>query len=161
MYDNLPQRLKATGSFCGYKLEQRDGKPTKVPYNMRTRSRAQANNKSTFCDYATAIAQAGSYDGLGMGVFDGLSAIDIDHCVKADGTLTPLAADVVEIIDSYTELSPSGKGVRILFAAEGFNIEQTSPGQFYIEPQKPGTLRPIEELRKVHSKGKPILYEIF
>ena len=126
MYDNLPQSLKATGSFCGYKLEQRDGKPTKVPYDMRTRSRAQSNNKGTFCDYATAIAQVGSYGGLGIGVFDGLSAIDIDHCVKSDGALTPLAADVVEAMDSYTELSPSGKGVRILFAAEGFEYDKAS-----------------------------------
>ena len=118
MYDNLPQSLKATGNFCGYRIEQRDGKPTKVPYDLLTGNKAQSNNKNTFCDYATAIKQAGSYDGLGVGVFDGLSAIDIDHCVKADGTLTPLAADVVETMDSYAELSPSGKGVRILFAAD-------------------------------------------
>lgn len=135
MYDNLPQSLKATGSFCGYKLEQRDGKPTKVPYDMRTRSRAQSNNKGTFCDYATAIAQVGSYDGLGVGVFDGLSAIDIDHCVKADGTLTPFAADVVETMDSYAEHSPSGKGVRILFAAEGFEYDKAF---YYINNRKVG-----------------------
>ena len=124
MYDNLPQSLKATGSFCGYKLEQRDGKQTKVPYDMRTRSRAQSNNKNTFCDYATALKHLHRYGGLGVGIFDGLCAIDIDHCVNTDGTLSPLAADVIEIMDSYSEVSPSGKGLHILFAAAGFDYDK-------------------------------------
>lgn len=135
MYEKLPQSLKATGKFCGYKLEQRNGKPTKVPYDMRTQSRAQSNNKNTFCDYATALKQLHRYDGLGAGIFDGLCAIDIDHCVNADGTLSPLAADVIEIMDSYSEVSPSGKGLHILFAAAGFDYDKAF---YYINNQKLG-----------------------
>ena len=135
MYEKLPQKLKDTDLFCAYRNEQRGGKKTKVPYNMRTLCRAQSNNKESFCDFATALRHVSKYDGLGVGVFDGLCAIDIDHCVKPDKTLTALAADVAEIMDSYTEYSPSGTGLRILFTAEGFEYDKT---RYYINNQKLG-----------------------
>ena len=135
MYEKLPQKLKDTGLFCAYRNEQRGGKKTKVPYNMRTPRKAQPNNKESFCDFATALRHVSKYDGLGVGVFDGLCAIDLDHCVNPDQTLTALAADVAEIMDSYTEYSPSGTGLRIFFTADGFEYDKA---RFYINNQKVG-----------------------
>ena len=124
MYEKLPQKLKETGLFCAYRNEQRGGRKTKVPYNMRTPSRAHCNSRESFCDFATALRHVSKYDGLGVGVFDGLCAIDLDRCVQPDKTLTALAADVVETMDSYTEYSPSGTGLRILFSADGFAYDK-------------------------------------
>jgi hypothetical protein len=43
-----------------------------------------------------------------------LGGIDLDTC-RGDGTLAPWAAQVVDRLDSYTETSPSGTGVKVLF----------------------------------------------
>lgn len=86
-----------------------------------------SNNPSTFSTFHEAVnaLERGRYDGLGVGVFDGLCAIDIDHCLDEDGTPSPLAVDVVSAMESYTETSPSGQGVRIFFRASGFNYDKS------------------------------------
>ena len=94
--DTLPASLKDRALWCVWKYKQRDGKPTKVPYNPRTGGRAQSNNPATFSDFKTAVAAFGryQYDGMGICVFPPFAAIDIDHCVT-DGELSPMAADIV------------------------------------------------------------------
>jgi hypothetical protein len=42
-----------------------------------------------------------------------ITAIDLDHCVKG-GVVDPWAAEVVAKLDSYTEISPSGNGLRVM-----------------------------------------------
>ena len=44
---------------------------------------------------------------------DPFIGIDIDHCVN-EGALSELAEDVIEILQSYTEYSPSGEGIHII-----------------------------------------------
>ena len=44
----------------------------------------------------------------------GLSGIDLDHVVCADGTLEPFAEEIVQSMNSYTEYSPSGTGLHVL-----------------------------------------------
>lgn len=126
--EGLPQELKDTGRWCVWRYETREGsaKPTKVPYNPRTGGGAMSNNPSTFTSYLEAVnaLERGGYDGLGVGVFDGLCAVDIDHCIADDGTPSPLAVDIVSTIESYTETSPSGQGVRIFFKAAGFTYDK-------------------------------------
>ena len=40
---NIPQELKANASFCVWKKEKRQGKPTKVPYNPKSGKLAKTN----------------------------------------------------------------------------------------------------------------------
>ena len=127
--EGLPQELKDTGRWCVWKYEQREGrgKPTKCPYNPRTGGGAMSNNPGTFTSYQEAVnaLKRGGYDGLGVGVFDGLCAIDIDHCIEEDGTPSLLAVDIVSTMESYTETSPSGQGIRIFFKADGFSYDKS------------------------------------
>ena len=108
-FNTLPDKLIECALWCVWKYEDREGKPTKVPYNPRTGGRAQSNNPATFSDFKTAVAAFGTckYDGMGIGVFPPFAAIDIDHCVE-NGILSPLASDIVTHSKSYTEYSPSG-----------------------------------------------------
>ncbi len=54
--------------------------------------------------------------GLGRTPYTG---IDLDDCVNPEtGEINPAALKIVEAFDSYTELSPSGTGVRIFIEAE-------------------------------------------
>ncbi len=79
-YDNLPKDLKENGKYCLWKYEERNGqdKPTKVPYQINGR-RAQPNNIRTFSDLASVLKLINQYDGMGIGVFEDFSAIDVDH----------------------------------------------------------------------------------
>lgn len=136
--DNLPAKLRDTGLFCCWRYEERGGKRTKVPYNPRTGGRAQSTNPDTFAPLAVALAalEPGGYDGIGVGVFGTLGAIDIDHCISDAGEISEMALDIVRTMNSYTEYSPSGKGLRILFTVpDGFQYDKA---RYYINNQKIG-----------------------
>ena len=115
---NIPQELKNNASFCVWKLEKRRGKPTKVPYNPRTGQLAKTNDASTFSDFGTAMKAyaMGGWDGIGYRVSEGIGAIDIDHCIREDGSLNDVAASILAFLpDAYFERSPSGTGLRGFF----------------------------------------------
>ena len=138
--DNLPAQLKERGLFCCWRYETRSGsdKPTKVPYNPRTGGKAQSTNPQTFAPLAVAMGalEGGGYDGIGVGVFGSLGAIDIDHCMDEAGKPSGLARDIVGTIRGYTERSPSGHGLRILFTVpDGFQYDKA---RYYINNQKLG-----------------------
>jgi len=128
--DNLPSTLREEGRFCVQKA--------KIPYNPRTGGKAKSNDPTTFSTFEQAMKalENGSYDGIGVGVFGNLGAIDIDHCVSDTGKLSSLAADIVNTMDAYTEYSPSGKGLHILFTMpEDFVYSKV---RYYINRQEIG-----------------------
>jgi putative DNA primase/helicase len=125
-YENIPDELKNEARWCVWKREQRNGKDTKVPYNPYTGFHARSNDISTFSDFETACGafEKGGYTGLGIGMFNGFAAIDIDHCIE-NGEPSDVAKDIIEKMDSYTEISPSGKGIRIICKVNNFNYDTT------------------------------------
>ncbi|MEC3756577.1 phage/plasmid primase, P4 family [Bacillus halotolerans] len=118
MYDfkNIPQELKNAPQWILWRSEERNGKKTKVPYQIDG-SMAQSSNKRTWSTFATIMKffNEQEYDGIGF-MFskdDPFIGIDIDHCVN-DGVLSPFAQEIIQTISSYTEYSPSGEGVHII-----------------------------------------------
>ena len=94
----------------------------KIPLNPRNGTRAKANDSSTWGTFAEAFGFAqchgffhDSSGGLGFELSFGYAGIDLDDVILSDGSLKPFAADIVRLMDSYTEYSPSGKGIHILF----------------------------------------------
>jgi len=56
----------------------------------------------------------GSVDGVGYVLGDGVAGVDLDDCRDPEtGTIEPWAAQIITDINSYTEVSPSGTGVKI------------------------------------------------
>jgi len=57
-------------------------------------------------------------DGIGfvLAEADPFCAVDLDKCVK-DGVIEIWASEVIESLNSYTEISPSGTGIRIICKA--------------------------------------------
>ena len=51
-----------------------------MPYQPQTGLGAKSNDPSSFVPYKTAV-QASGYDGIGIGIFNGICAIDLDNCV--------------------------------------------------------------------------------
>ena len=136
---NIPQELKQNASFCLWKMEKRSGRPTKVPYNPRTGALAKTNDPSTFADFGTVMKAyaMGGWDGIGYRVSEGIGAIDIDHCIREDGSLNDVAASIMSFFpDAYFERSPSGTGLRGFFRlSPDFAYDKTS---FYINNRKHG-----------------------
>ena len=136
---NIPDALKQSASFCVWKLEKRSGRPTKVPYNPRTGNMAKTNDPSTFADFKTAMKAyaIGGWDGIGYRVSEGIGAIDIDHCIREDGSLNDVAASILGIFSkAYFEKSPSGTGLRGFFKlSPDFAYDKTV---YYINNRKHG-----------------------
>ena len=123
----IPQELKTDALWCVWKREERGGKTTKVPYNPRTNNRAESNNPQTFSDFnmaEEAYKIDGEYEGVGISVSNGFAAIDIDHCVE-NGELSDLAKDICQNINSYTEKSPSGSGLRIILRGDNLCYDKS------------------------------------
>ncbi len=136
---SIPQELKTNASFCLWKLEKRNGKPTKVPYNPRNGQLARTNDPSTFADFSTAMKAyaMGGWDGIGYRVSEGIGAIDIDHCIREDESLNDVAASILSFFpDAYFERSPSGTGLRGFFRlSPDFAYDKTV---YYINNRKHG-----------------------
>ena len=105
-----------------------------MPYQPETGLGAKSNDSSSFVPYKTAV-QASGYDGIGIGIFNGICAIDLDNCVSDSGYYTQTAAEIVALMHSYTEYSPSGNGLHILFSAKGFQYDTK---RFYIMNHQAG-----------------------
>ena len=130
----LPDNLIQNGLFCCWRYEERNGRRTKVPYRPDTGQGAKSNDPGSFVSFGTAV-QATGYDGIGIGIFNGICAIDLDGCVTDSGYYTETAADIVHLMHSYTEFSPSGNGLHILFRADGFQYDAK---RFYIMNHQAG-----------------------
>ena len=132
--ENFPAQLRENALFCCWRYEERNGKKTKVPYNPATGQRAKSSDPATFAALSVAVAASKRYDGLGVGIFGTLGAIDIDHCLT-NGVPSELAKDIMTTMDTYTEISPSGEGLRLLFWAPGFRYDTV---RYYINNRKLG-----------------------
>ncbi len=115
--DCVPSDLSNRNHWVCWRAVERDGKTTKLPVNSRTGGLASSTNPGTWTDYNTALTAAKQH-GWGVGfVFagDGLVGIDLDACLDpATGDIAAWAADILNDLDSYTEISPSGTGLHIL-----------------------------------------------
>ena len=101
--NNLPSEIVQKGRFCCWRYEERDGRKTKVPYNPLTGQMARSNDAGSFTDFKIA-SRATGYDGIGVGIFNGICAIDLDHCVTDSGFYSGAAAEIVSLMHSYTDL---------------------------------------------------------
>lgn len=115
---NIPDELKARPQWVVWREEKRQGKLTKVPYSPKSGYKAKSDTHATWSSWEAAVSayQDGhNYAGIGY-VFtddDNMTGIDLDKC--GDGKqFEPWALDIVEEMASYTEKSPSGRGLHII-----------------------------------------------
>lgn len=127
--DNIPLLLKEKNTWCVW--------DKKIPYNPTTCKNAKTNDITTFSDFDTAYNTYVSkcYDGIGFGLFHNIGVIDIDHCIDEAGHINELAKKIIELMNSYTEISPSGKGVHIMFYTSNFKYDTDT---YYINNHKIG-----------------------
>jgi putative DNA primase/helicase len=120
--ENVPEQLTERPQWVCWRLDTRDGKPTKIPYTPGTERRASSTDLMTWATFEEAFAayEAGEppYDGIGF-VFcnaDPFVGIDLDDCRGAQsGEVAPWAQKILDRVqEGYVEASPSGTGVHII-----------------------------------------------
>ena len=122
--DGIPAQLKDRRQWICWTVEDRDGKPTKAPVKPGGSGYADVTDPATWTTFEAALDYShGSASVAGLGyVFrvDGpYAGVDLDDCRDPEtGDLPDLAREIVDRLDSYTEVSPSGTGVHVLIAAD-------------------------------------------
>jgi putative DNA primase/helicase len=117
--DCLPEELRQRHQWVVWKLEERDGKPTKVPYIAGGSGKASSTDSLTWRSFEEAVQalETCRYNGIGF-VFssgDPFAGVDLDDCRDPEtGELEEWAAKIVEAFGSYAEVSQSGTGVHII-----------------------------------------------
>lgn len=158
-FENIPEEMRARSQWVVFKLEDRgdkrpDGTPkmSKCPYAPNGRKRkASSTDPATWGTFDQAVACLNApkspYSGIGY-VFsadDPYTGVDLDNCCPTPGELEPWAAEIVELLGSYAEFSPSGTGVHIIvrgtkpdkkckkvgYGGEGRDVEVYSAGRFF------------------------------
>ena len=118
---NIPPELKAMRRWAVWKAIWNDSrqKYDKIPYDARHYG-LSTKKVSDWGDYESAAATLAlnptRYAGLGFVLTDvkDVVGIDLDNCRHDNGQIEPWAREIIESMGSYTEISPSGHGLRIL-----------------------------------------------
>jgi putative DNA primase/helicase len=125
----IPNELKTRPQWVGWRYEARDGKPTKVPYDARTGRRADTTDLLTWCPFEEALdaLEHGRFDGIGfvLSSGDSYTGVDLDECREPEtGEIAEWAVEIIERLDGYTEVSPSGTGVHVIVQGKAPNSKR-------------------------------------
>lgn len=121
-FARVPEALTERPQWVVWRFESREGdKPTKVPLNARTGTLAATNNPATWVTWGEALeAFAGGVgDGVGF-VFsadDPFCGVDFDNCIDDAGNIEATARGYIDRLNSYIEVSPSGRGAKCIVRA--------------------------------------------
>lgn len=117
-FSSVPKDLTEIPQWVFWRYVERDSGPTKVPYNPHSNRKADTTDPKTWGTFEQAVIAVTAYGGDGVGfVFsedDTLAGGDLDDCIDPNtGVIDPDAQAVIDGLDSYTEVSPGGNGVKI------------------------------------------------
>jgi hypothetical protein len=119
-FENLPAEFKDRTQWVAWIPVPRGGKITKPPVDPKTGLYAEVNNPSTWGSYEEARRACAYYAGIGY-VFtelDGVTMVDLDNCRDpVTRAIDDWARQIVNRMLSYTSISPSRTGLRVLVAA--------------------------------------------
>ena len=134
LYQQIPNELQIIPHWVCWQFERLDsGKLSKIPINARTGLKASVTDPDTWSDFKTAcgavnnnaaqVLSGGNYDLVPCGVRCGIgfvfsdldlyAGIDIDDAA-GDAALLTAHRKIIEAFPSYSELSPSRRGLHII-----------------------------------------------
>jgi len=145
-FDAIPGELKERPQCCCWRHEIAKGKPTKIPYRADGRGKASSTNPATWATFDAARAayesSGGRFSGIGF-VFtadDPYFGVDLDDCIGDDGKVSAEAQAIIDTAQTYCEVSPSGRGVKMILRVadksrlpHGSTLDVNSPGLRRIE----------------------------
>jgi putative DNA primase/helicase len=116
----IPEELRNLDQWVSWRVEDRGGRPTKVPYG-KGRVHASSTDADTWLSYESAnyLRESCGHAGVGF-VFtseDPYAGVDMDDCVSRSGAIHLEAYRIVQLLGGYVEFSPSGRGLHVLVKA--------------------------------------------
>ncbi|MGK7864858.1 PriCT-2 domain-containing protein [Falsiroseomonas sp. E2-1-a4] len=166
-------RLRDLNGWLLWRWVEVKGKLTKPPFQSRFPERNASNrNPKHWSDFRTArdARRAGKADGIGfvVSVCQEIVWGDLDDCRNPEtGSISDWAMRIVRMANTYTEITPSGRGLRIvgLLTGEGagtaihtaFKLAGGGKGEIFYRADRyvtisgrrlkdtPDELRPIDE----------------
>jgi RecA-family ATPase len=130
--ENIPalNELKKINQWVAWKLSGRD----KIPVNPHTGWNGSHSKPETWGTYQQALAraQADNLPGVGFVWRKGgnLTAWDLDKCRNPEtGWVKPWAREIIELNETYAELSQSGTGFHIIARGELTNAVKFDPAK--------------------------------
>lgn len=136
----VPAELRPLRNWLVWRLlpQEGGGKPRKIPYYVSGPARPQQQGTdedrallATYDEAVAAVQRSQSWDrpytGLGFAPLDGCGvvALDFDDCVDAFGEIAPHVEALCQ--GTYTEISPSGNGVRAFFLGSLLSHKDVGP----------------------------------
>lgn len=148
MYEKIPNELKGFPNWICWKSfpQPRPDDPDhigKIPIDPKTGGSAKSNDPATWSDFDTALKASENFTGIGFmfgnspffGVdIDGVEAEIREFIDGGNGIVT----EFIRTLQSYAELSPSGKGIHIICRGSlpnggrrRGNVEMYDSGRFF------------------------------
>lgn len=115
---NIPLVLRERARWLNWMFLWKETDWSKHPINPHTGGGGSSTNPRAWTTFDHAVRAFRAHpDRAGVGyVFvreDGLCGLDLDDCIYSDGQLVPEAAEIVAAFNTYTEISPSGTGLKL------------------------------------------------
>jgi putative DNA primase/helicase len=118
--EHIPAELKALPQWVVWRYVWKPNlkKWDKPPLMARLGTAASSTNPKTWTTFEAAhdAYEWQKYDGIGMVIIEEneLVGVDLDHCCDfMTGAIAPWAQTIVDRMRTYTEVSPSGTGLRL------------------------------------------------
>jgi putative DNA primase/helicase len=126
LWENFPNKLITLVQWVCWAYLWVNNRWTKVPfepdgsYASVTDSSSWACFEHAQCGYFSVQDGEIPFDGIGFVITpaDPFTVFDFDHCRNPhSGEIDPAIANYIRRLDSYTEVSPSGAGLRVVVEA--------------------------------------------
>lgn len=130
LFPRIPEELKELDQWVVWQYEN----DTKVPKNPSTIRNAGVNWSNTWSSYDHAV-EVGQKHNLGIGFVltpdDPYTCIDLDHCWKKGEPLDDQTRYILDLLQGYTEASPSLTGLHVWIKSEEAVNRRTSGIEIY------------------------------
>ena len=172
-YQAIPEELKRHNNWVCYKAvpdERSHSGVSKKPIDAKNGEYARSNDPSTWTDFETAVSASEKFSGIGFMFGDSpYFGVDLDdmpdeiHDYKCGGS-GGRAGEFMSVLQSYCELSQSGKGLHIICKGtlpvggkRKGQIEMYESGRFFVMTGKPfGSFTSVrdctEDIKPLHRK---------
>jgi putative DNA primase/helicase len=142
---NIPKELKQIDQWVAWKMVEKNGKKSKIPIDPNTGKNASVREPKTWSSFERAFEYFKNHEsqmgGIGFVVSkdDQFVGIDLDKCRDPETRkIESWAKNIVKSVNSYTEISPSGRGLRIFAEGtlpeggrKGENVEIYDQGRYF------------------------------
>jgi hypothetical protein len=120
LFDKIPKELRDRRQWVLWKMIQRAGRDTKVPFQPNG-TPARSDDPTTWSAFEDCVSVVHNFSGIGYVFSEGdpYCGVDLDSSYNPDTKqISEWAKTWIVKLNSYSEISPSGTGIKVWVAAK-------------------------------------------